>query len=144
MLLAAFIASLSCLGPTREVWFLAVFGYLTFVTTSFFVIYVAFSIWPHLILFDLTKEDKQWERDFYNDDLVRMEGRTMAKLESGRLALVPECCQNGDIIVVCKGGRVPLVLRKAAINNEYQIVGEGYVYRIDEYDESRCRRLVIV
>jgi hypothetical protein len=142
-LLGIFVLLISYLKPTRMVFYFITLQYLAVLTTKFLMTYAVFSIWPYLVLFNLDG----WETDFYNDGLVRMEGRTMARTKSRRLALVPEFSREGDIVAVCKGGRVPLVLRDVAIG-KFQIIGECYVYGImdgkENYDENRCRRLFIV
>jgi hypothetical protein len=143
-LLGIFVLSISYLKPTRIVFYFVTLQYLAFLMANFLVTYVVFSIWPYLVLFNLSKS----ETDFYNDGLVCMEGRTIARTKGGRLALVPEHSRAGDIVAICKGSRVPLVLRDVATSNVFQIVGESYVYGIidsqETYDENQCRRLVIV
>jgi hypothetical protein len=143
-LLCIFVLSITYLKPTRIVFYFVTLQYLAVITTYFVVTYVTFSIWPYLVLFNL----KEQERGFYNDGLVQMEGRTMARTTSGRLALVPECSRKDDIIAICKGDRVPLVLRKVARSGEFQIVGECYVYGAmggkKRRDENRYRRFYIV
>jgi hypothetical protein len=143
-LLGIIVSLLSYLNPNRMVFYFITLQYLAIVVTKFLVAYASFSMFPYLLFFNLDK----WEADFYNDGLVRMEGRTMVRTRHGRLALVPECSRVEDIIAVCKGGRVPLVLRNVANGNLFQIVGESYVYGIMDggksYDEELCRRLFIV
>ncbi|KAH8753477.1 hypothetical protein BGZ57DRAFT_933916 [Hyaloscypha finlandica] len=88
------------------------------------------------------------EDDFYGNGLAHMEGRSMARTENSRLALVPDGARIGDHTASCKGGRVPLVLRNAASRGRYQIVGEGYVHRVmdvkEDYDEDTCMKLAMV
>jgi hypothetical protein len=144
-LLGIFVSLITYLKPTRIVFYFITLQYLVAVITLFLVTYFSFSMFPYLVFFNL---DKEWETDFYNDGLVRMEGRTMARTKLHRLALVPEFSQVGDIIALCKGGRVPLVLRDVANGNLFQIVGESYVYGImdgmESYNEGLCKSLYIV
>jgi hypothetical protein len=148
-LLFIFVLSITYLKPTRIVFYFVTLQYLAAITTCFVVTYVTFSIWPYLVRFNL----KEQEPGFYNDGLVHMEGRTMARATSGRLALVPENSRKEDTIAICKGGRVPLVLRKVRMSGEFQIVGECYVYGVmgeekgydeNRYDDNRYRRFYIV
>jgi hypothetical protein len=47
----------------------------------------------------------------------------------GRLGWCPHTCQEGDVISVLAGGRVPFVLRKCG-ENQYQLVGDAYIHGI--------------
>ena len=58
------------------------------------------------------------------------EGRSFVVTKSGRLAWCPQTCQEGDIISVLAGGRVPFVLRKVEGQENYQLVGDAYVHGI--------------
>lgn len=85
---------------------------------------------------------------FCDDGLARIEARTMARTQKGRLALVPDGSRIRDIVTVCKGIRMPLVLRNTSTSDRSQIFGESYVYGVmngkKAYDENQCRRLTIV
>jgi hypothetical protein len=133
---------ISYLKPTRTVFHFVMLPYLAYIMTQFSLTYFIFLIWPDLVLFKLD------ERMFYDTALLRMEGRAIAKTKSGRLALVPEYSLKGDIIVLCKGGRVPLVLRHVPNSDGFKIVGESYVHAVmtgrEMYNEERCRPLSIV
>jgi hypothetical protein len=143
-LLYIFVLSISFLKPPWMVFYFIILQYLAFLTINFLATYVVFSIWPYLVLLNLD----DMETGSYDDGLVCIEGRAMAKTTSSRLALVPKHSRKGDIIAVCKGGRVPLVLRDVDAGNSFQIVGESYVYGLtdgkEKYDENQCRWLVIV
>lgn len=63
--------------------------------------------------------------------------KRLAKTSKNNLALVPETTQEGDIIAILAGGRVPYVLRPALTRNHddascrlYTFVGDAYVYGI--------------
>ncbi|KAF2024592.1 hypothetical protein EK21DRAFT_117634 [Setomelanomma holmii] len=72
----------------------------------------------------------RWQRDalgedFLGKDFDHMELRRMAQLETELLALVPEASMVGDEVWWCRGGRVPLVLRRR--EEEYELVGACYI-----------------
>jgi hypothetical protein len=145
-LLGVFGPLVSCLKPTQTVFYLVTLPYLTHILANLLVHYVIFSIWPDLVFFRLSQ--KLDEQNLYDAALVHMEGRTIAKTNGGRLALVPEFALEGDIIAVFRGGRKPLVLRRVSSSDSFRIVGESYVYAImtgvETYHEDRCQPFVIV
>jgi hypothetical protein len=49
----------------------------------------------------------QQEDDFYDNGLAHMEGRSMARTENGKLALVPDGARIGDLIATCKAEGFP-------------------------------------
>ncbi|KAM7211973.1 Heterokaryon incompatibility protein (HET) domain containing protein [Rhypophila decipiens] len=55
--------------------------------------------------------------------------RRMGVTQLGRMALFPKMTEQGDQVVILKGGRVPLVLR-AKGNGYVELVGEAYVHGI--------------
>jgi hypothetical protein len=129
--------------PTLERLHIITLQCLSIPTTLFLLCYVAFATWPRLVMLKLS--DEEWR---LYDGLSHMEARTMGRTKGGRLALVPDGTLVGDIIAVCKGGRVPLVLRSASTRESFQIVGESYVYGVmdgkEGFDESERRRFAIV
>ncbi|CZR59939.1 uncharacterized protein PAC_09834 [Phialocephala subalpina] len=130
--------------PTLERLHIITLQCLSLPITLFLATYLCFAIWPRLVMFKL----RQQEEDFYDNGLAHMEGRTVARTEKGRLALVPDGTRHGDLVAICKGGRVPLILRNASSKGRFQIVGEGYVHGAmdvgEGYDEDRCMKLAIV
>lgn len=130
--------------PTLERLHIITLQCLAIPTGLFLAAYVGFAMWPRLVMFKLS----EWERKFYDNGLTHMEGRIMARTKKGRLALVPDGARIGDLIAVCKGARVPLVLRNASTGGGFEIVGESYVHRVmdgkEGYDENQCSRLAIV
>jgi len=81
----------------------------------------------------------------FNDVLDHAYNRRLAKTSSGRLALVPGDAQAGDVIVLCKGGSVPLCLRRAD-ETVFGLLGEAYVHDIMDgraFDEARCEAIAI-
>jgi len=130
--------------PTLERLHIVTLQCLAITATLFLASYVCFAIRPRLVMFKLSQQ----EDDFYNNILAHMEGRSMVRTENGKPALVPGGARIGDLMAICKGGRVPLVLRNAASRGRFQIVGEGYVHGDmdvkEGYDEDKCMKLAIV
>ncbi|KAM7211763.1 Heterokaryon incompatibility protein (HET) domain containing protein [Rhypophila decipiens] len=80
--------------------------------------------------------------------------RRLARTEKGRLAVVPASARVGDCVALCRGGRVPLLLRglteeegEKAVRR-WELMGCGYVYGIMYgeawKDEGACEEIVIV
>ena len=124
--------------------YLVTLPYVVIPITKFLITFTIFSIWPYFVRFDLNNR----ENDIYQKGLAHMERRAMAKTKGGRLALVPESSREGDVITLCKGGKVPLVLRNVPNSCEYQMIGECYVHKFVGskvvWDEKLCRRLFVV
>jgi hypothetical protein len=55
--------------------------------------------------------------------------RSFVITKHGRLGWCPHTCQEGDVISVLAGGRVPFVLRKCG-ENQYQLIGDAYIHGI--------------
>nr|OQO30712.1 hypothetical protein B0A51_01836 [Rachicladosporium sp. CCFEE 5018] len=71
--------------------------------------------------------------------------RRMGRTAKGRLALLPRSAGVGDLIVVCKGGRVPLCLRPAD-QVTFTLMGEAYVHGVmngEAFDEEMCEAIPI-
>ena len=79
-------------------------------------------------------------------DPVRVStSRRLARTEKGYLALVPHSSQPGDKIALCRGGKLPLVLR-ASLKDTWELVGCSYVHGImhgEAWDVNRCNTLRI-
>jgi hypothetical protein len=79
-------------------------------------------------------------------DPVRVStSRRLARTEKGYLALVPHSSQPGDRIALCRGGKLPLVLR-ASLKDTWELVGCSYVHGImhgEAWDVTRCNKLRI-
>ncbi|KAF2818752.1 HET-domain-containing protein [Ophiobolus disseminans] len=54
--------------------------------------------------------------------------RRMARSQKGYVGLVPRLTREGDWIVVCEGGKLPLVVRREG--EEWVLVGEAYVHGV--------------
>lgn len=56
--------------------------------------------------------------------------RLMARLEDGRIGLVPEGSVAGDVVALLEGGKVPVVLRQYKGRSDFRILGEAYVHGV--------------
>ncbi|KAF1948570.1 HET-domain-containing protein [Byssothecium circinans] len=68
--------------------------------------------------------------------------RRMVRTKKGYLALAPRFTQPGDWIGVYKGGKLPLVVRKAGAH--LVLIGEGYVHGLmkgEAWDETGCEQM---
>lgn len=76
-------------------------------------------------------------------------GRRLARGANGYLSLVPAAAVEGDVIMLAKGGRVPLVLRpdkQDGGDGHWKVVGEAYVQGImdgEGWDEAKCEKLKV-
>jgi hypothetical protein len=78
--------------------------------------------------------------------MVSCNYRRMIRTRKGYIGLAPRYAQTGDWIVVCKGGKAPLVVRSDDKGNYWQLVGESYVHGImkgEMWDEGRCETLLL-
>lgn len=81
----------------------------------------------------------------FNALLDHAYNRKLAKTKRGHLALVPGDARAGDVIALCKGGRVPLCLRRADAA-AYTLLGEAYVHEIMDgraFDEELCEAIAL-
>ncbi|KAL2687874.1 hypothetical protein Neosp_005443 [[Neocosmospora] mangrovei] len=72
--------------------------------------------------------------------------RRLGRGENGFLALLPEEAEVGDRIVLVKGGRVPLLLRRDE-EGLYKLVGEAYVHGImngEMFEEAKCVEMKVM
>jgi hypothetical protein len=70
--------------------------------------------------------------------------RCLGRAENGWLCLLPEEAAMGDIVVLAKGGRVPLVIRLG--EEGYSFVGEAYIQGImdgEAFEEERCADVAV-
>lgn len=73
-------------------------------------------------------------------------GRRLMWTENDYLGLAPAGAQQGDHVVLLKGGRVPFILRKAG-NCSYRVIGESYVHGImygEAFDSQKCSDITLV
>lgn len=74
---------------------------------------------------------KTWQN--YGEFVRLLEGayeRRMARGENGYLCLVPGSAEVGDKVVLARGGKVPLVVRREGEGNDWKFIGEAYVHGI--------------
>jgi len=67
--------------------------------------------------------------------------RRLARGANGYLCLVPAAAEAGDRLILAKGGRVPLVLRRDGESEYWRLVGEAYVHGImdgEAWDGGKC------
>jgi hypothetical protein len=70
---------------------------------------------------------------------MMLQRRMFTTTRDGLIGLGPEALQTGDCIALCKGGKVPYVLRK--VPEGYELVGESYVHGImqsERFVEEKC------
>lgn len=70
--------------------------------------------------------------------------RKLARTDHNLLALIPGHAEDGDVIALCRGGRVPLILRE--VEGVWRLVGDCYIHGIMDgsmFEEERCETLVI-
>jgi hypothetical protein len=74
-------------------------------------------------------------------------GRKLAWTEKGYLALVPQDSQAGDKIVLCKGSRLPLLMRATREPNQWRVLEGCYVHGImhgEAWNESLCTEMELI
>ena len=74
--------------------------------------------------------------------------RRLGRGEDGSLVLLPENAEIGDRVVLVKGGRQPLVLRRDGSGGQgrYRFVGEAYVHGLmdgERFEEAKCAEMRI-
>lgn len=93
---------------------------------------------------------KTW--NMYSEFIPLLEGsygRRLARAANGYLCLVPSSAKEGDVIILARGGRVPLVVRSPGEGAEpgyWEFVGEAYIHGImngEAWDDTRCREFKI-
>ena len=115
---------------------------LEIVVMSSILVLFSLSLLAYSIL--LMNPSYGWEDPFL-DQCSRIELRRMARTLAERLALVPEGSCVGDMIALCKGGSVPLVLRRHP--DGFQLIGESYVHGVmngEAFIEEQCKVLCVV
>lgn len=73
--------------------------------------------------------------------------RRMVRTERGYFGLAAAETQEGDQIVLCKGSRVPLVMRRGGDAGEWRLVGDCYVHGImdgEGFEEGSCGVVVVI
>jgi hypothetical protein len=73
--------------------------------------------------------------------------RRMIRTEKGYIGIASSSTQLGDSVALCKGSRVPLVLREEEDSTSWQLVGDVYVHGImngEAFVENRCEKMSMV
>jgi hypothetical protein len=71
--------------------------------------------------------------------------RKMFRTIQGYIGLAPRLTEEGDYVVLVKGGRVPLVLRPRG--GQWELIGDCYLHGImhgEGFEESKCQDIKIV
>jgi hypothetical protein len=71
--------------------------------------------------------DKPIELQYYYNGMARQSSRRPFITSKGHVGLAPGHTQEGDIVVIFRGGKFPYTLRRSE-NGNYVLVGETYVY----------------
>ncbi|KAI0012251.1 heterokaryon incompatibility protein-domain-containing protein [Xylariaceae sp. FL0662B] len=86
--------------------------------------------------------------DFQNAVNEAATHKRMFRSENGYLGLGPKRLEKGDLVVLVKGGRAPLVLRESDKDGAmYELIGDAYVHGAMDgklFDESQCRNIWLV
>ncbi|KAH9219729.1 heterokaryon incompatibility protein-domain-containing protein [Leptodontidium sp. 2 PMI_412] len=83
--------------------------------------------------------------------MVASQYRRLGKLGNGWLGMMPGDAKVGDIVILARGGRVPLVVREEALNGgdvqkRMRFIGEAYLHGIMDgeiWDEEKAREIEI-
>ncbi|KAH9216197.1 heterokaryon incompatibility protein-domain-containing protein, partial [Leptodontidium sp. 2 PMI_412] len=70
--------------------------------------------------------------------------RRLARTEKGYLCMVPSATEKGDSVLLCKGGKVPLVMRQH--EEFWKLIGESYVHGLmngEGFNEIACESIVL-
>ena len=81
------------------------------------------------------------------ESVYAIESRKMVRLSSGRLALVPRASLAGDVVALCRGGHVPLLLRQHDIDKYFEIVRECYVHETmtgSFFQDGECQAISLI
>lgn len=80
----------------------------------------------------------------FGDLMVHTTFRRLARTRDGYLCLVPAGARVGDSIVICKGGKTPLLLRPES--KHWTLLGETYVHGMmdgERFNERACQEIMI-
>jgi hypothetical protein len=80
----------------------------------------------------------------FSDLLTHAKNRRLARSKNGYLCLVPDTARIGDSISLCKGGTVPLILRRDS--ESWNLIGEAYVHGImkgEKWNDEACREMIL-
>ncbi|KAI0190289.1 heterokaryon incompatibility protein-domain-containing protein [Xylaria flabelliformis] len=83
----------------------------------------------------------------YDDQLIRT--ITVVRTEKGYIGLAPATVRPGDVVILCKGGKKPLIVRPAYNERDskrFTLIGDTYLHGIMEgeaWDESYCHPITL-
>jgi hypothetical protein len=88
---------------------------------------------------------REWPADLQSPNAYRTHGRRMFVTRSSYIGLGPQEVQIDDKVVICSGGKVPLIFRMHG--DGYQFIGDSYVHGImngEIYNKDRCTSLTVM
>lgn len=71
--------------------------------------------------------------------------RSVARTEGGFLGLASHATETGDMVMICKGSSVHLIMRRCG-EDEFRLIGDAYVHGIMEgevFEIDKCRKILI-
>lgn len=71
--------------------------------------------------------------------------RRMIRTEKGYIGLAPRLAKPGDWIALCKGGRLPLVVRPK--DEDWELIGDAYIHGLvngEQFDKEDCKPMWFV
>ena len=77
----------------------------------------------------------------FGRELAKTDGRKLMKTRLGYLGLADEKIEVNDHIVICKGGKLPLVIRKNKHGDDYEFICDCYIHGVmqgEAFREQDC------
>jgi hypothetical protein len=71
--------------------------------------------------------------------------RRVVRTEGGFLGLASNATETGDVVMICKGSSVPLIMRRCG-EDEFRLIGDAYVHGImkgEAFEIDNCRNISI-
>ena len=96
--------------------------------------------WPRLINFVLFNPETA-----FVSLAIAVQDRKMMRSEKGYIGVVQRRTRDDDYIALCKGGKVPLIVRKRGL--EWELVGDAYIHGMmqgEEWVEEDCEGMWFV
>ena len=98
--------------------------------------------WPSVIKFVLPNPETA-----FISLAVAVQDRRMMRSEMGYIGVVQKGTRNGDYVALCKGGKVPLIIRQRNDGPEWELVGDAYIHGMmqgEEWVEEDCEGMWFV
>jgi hypothetical protein len=127
------------LFPSGELLWIVFLSRTILLLKVFSISSIVYRLWPILGLREPGLEQLMARR------LYAIEFRRLARLSSGRLALVPKASRAGDVVALCRGGDVPLTLRRGS--DSFRMLGECYIHEAmdgSQFHENDCKVIHLV